>query len=84
MQTDVEPADEVKQFVTDIAGSRPANRPQIEADLIDRTNHSHGIIDSQDAVGGYPQYPPTSRPLDLDEGNLFDQFKQRRQVVEQG
>ena len=85
LQTDVVSADDVRQFVTDIAGSRPANRPQIEADLIDNLrNHRSGIIDSQDAVGGYPQYSPTSRPLDLHDGGLLDQLRQRRQAVEQG
>lgn len=84
LQTDVRPADDVRQFVTDIAGSRPANRPQMEANLISNLpNRRHDIIDSQDAVGGYPQYSPTSRPLDLKEERLLDQLQQRRRIVEQ-
>ena len=83
LQTDVVPADEVRQFVTTIAGSRPANRPQVEADLIDnRLTPGHGIIDSQDAVGGYPSYSPTRRPLNLEKGKLLDQLRQHRRVVE--
>lgn len=83
LQTDVAPAADVRQLVTDVAGSRPANRPQIEADLINnRLNRRHSIIDSQDAVGGYPQYSPTRRPLDLREEGLLDQLQQYRQAVE--
>jgi len=85
LQTDVVPADDVRQLVTDIAGSRPANRPQIEADLLtNRLNSSHGIIDSQDAVGGYPRYAATSRPLNLEKTGLLDQLRQHRQAVERG
>ncbi|WP_324662684.1 hypothetical protein [Haloarcula sediminis] len=85
LQTDVVPADDVRQFVTATAGSRPANRPQTEADLIaNLSNHRHGIIDSQDAVGGYPQYSPTSRPLDIPERGLLNRFRQRRRMVERG
>ncbi|WP_262177398.1 hypothetical protein [Haloarcula laminariae] len=85
LQTDVVPSEDVRQFVTNTAGSRPANRPQIEADLVDnRLNRRHGIIDSQDAVGGYPGYSPTRRPLDLQGGGLLAKLRQRRQVVEGG
>lgn len=85
LQTDLVPADDVRQFVTATAGSRPANRPQIEADFIDRLlARRHGIIDSQDAVGGYPQYAPTSRPLDLRGGELLPQVRSRRRTVERG
>lgn len=85
LQTDVVPAEDVRQLVTGIAGSRPANRPQIEADLIDnRLNRRHGIIDSQDAVGGYPRYSATNRPLDLQGRGLLDQVQQHRRLVERG
>lgn len=84
LQTDIVPADDVRQFVTATAGSRPASRPQIEAAFIDELTNRHGIIDSQDAVGGYPQYSSTSRPLDLRDGALLPQFHSRRRMVERG
>ncbi|MFP6583636.1 MAG: right-handed parallel beta-helix repeat-containing protein [Candidatus Hydrogenedentota bacterium] len=56
------------EWVLQNVGARPGDRDPIDARIVatvrDRTG---GIIDSQDDVGGYPSYSPTTRRLRVPE-----------------
>lgn len=60
------PSEQTEAYVLRNAGSRPRDRNSIDlrilADYAARTSH---VIDSQDEVGGYPETPPTHRPLEV-------------------
>ncbi|WP_198144056.1 right-handed parallel beta-helix repeat-containing protein [Gilvimarinus agarilyticus] len=48
------------------AGSRPWERDQVDQRIVDSVRRKTGrIIDSQDEVGGYPDYPAVRRPLEV-------------------
>ncbi|BFM19521.1 right-handed parallel beta-helix repeat-containing protein [Gilvimarinus japonicus] len=56
----------VYEHVLNNAGSRPWERDLVDQRIIDSVRNKTGrIIDSQDAVGGYPDYKPTYRALDV-------------------
>ncbi len=85
LENDVVPASEVKEHVLYMVGPRPADRPPYEQDLInERLQEPHGLIDSQDDVGGYPDYEPTSHSLDIPQTGVLDWLQQHRQQVEEG
>ncbi len=65
------PSGEVENYIINNAGARPKERDIIDEriiqDLIDRKGK---IIDSQDEVGGYPNYKTAYRKLEIPENNM--------------
>lgn len=58
-------ASELKSHVLQTAGARPWDRDRVDLRIIASVIEGVGrIIDSQDDVGGYPNYMPTKRRLD--------------------
>ena len=57
------------------AGARPADRDPVDQRIINSVIERGGsIIDSQDDVGGYPDYEPAYRKLDIPENNNIDEW----------
>jgi len=75
----------VPEFVLGMAGSRPADRPPVEQALIDdRVGDDSGeLIDSQDEVGGYPDYTKTTRTLSIPDNGLLEWIAGYTAAVEQ-
>ena len=58
------PASKVKEYVLNNAGMRPWDRDPIDKRIIADIRADKGkIIDSQDEVGGYPNYKETRHDL---------------------
>ena len=52
-------------------GARPWDRDPIDARIVDSVGQYTGrIIDSEQDVGGYPVFEPTSAPFNADEWDL--------------
>ena len=65
------PSAQVQDAVIVKAGATPWNRDPIDRRIVADVIEGRGqIIDSQDQVGGYPQYPMTRRPFVEAEWNL--------------
>jgi len=65
------PSTQVQDAVIASAGATPWNRDPIDRRIVADVVEGRGqIIDSQDQVGGYPQYPMTRRPFVESEWNL--------------
>lgn len=65
------PASEVKAFVAKNAGARPWNRDAIDERIVrEALSRTGKIIDSETAVGGYPEMSETRAPFNPDEWNL--------------
>ena len=65
------PSAQVQDAVIANAGATPWNRDPIDRRIVADVIEGRGeIIDSQDEVGGYPQYPPTRRAFVEAEWNL--------------
>jgi len=65
------PSAQVQDAVVAKAGATPWNRDPIDRRIVADVIEGRGqIIDSQDQVGGYPQYPMTRRPFVKAEWNL--------------
>ena len=65
----------VPAWVTAHAGAMPWSRDAIDQRLIDQARNNNGsFIDSQNEVGGYPEYEPVTRPVSVpaDQGELAD------------
>ncbi|MFB6136737.1 MAG: pectate lyase [Halobacteriaceae archaeon] len=59
------PSEEVAATVFSAAGARPARRTFHDQRVVDEARNEEGtLIDSQSAVGGYPDLEATERPLD--------------------
>lgn len=76
--------DKVRDRVTTHAGPRPAERPPVEADLINNrlSGSNAGFIDSQDEVGGYPDYGTSERTLDPPSSGVIEWVQGYRDDVE--
>jgi hypothetical protein len=60
------PAGEVPQHVLTHAGATPWNRDAVDRRIIKEVRHNRSsFIDSQEEVGGYPDYEPVRRELDV-------------------
>jgi len=60
------PAAKVIAYVTTHAGARPKDRDRVDNRIISDFRQGKGrIIDSQNQVGGYPDYKPTYRKLKI-------------------
>jgi len=65
------PSASVLESVLAHAGARPKDRDAVDARIVtDVTAGSGAIIDSQNAVGGYPVAEPTERRLEVPSENL--------------
>ncbi len=65
------PSAQVQDSVIEKAGATPWNRDPIDRRIVADVVEGRGeIIDSQDQVGGYPQYAQTRRPFVEAEWNL--------------
>ncbi len=82
LEEDVVPASEVKEFVLERTGPRPARRPEIEQGIISRLTDDYGLVDSQDDVGGYPSYSKQTRKLDVPNTGLLDWVRGYKRDVE--
>jgi hypothetical protein len=66
---EVMPAHESLYEALRTVGPRPGDRDPNAARLVRTVADGNGeVIDSQDEVGGYPDYAPTQRPLTVPEG----------------
>jgi pectate lyase len=66
-------ARDVETWIFMNVGARPWDRDKHDVRLLSDTAEGRGkIIDSQDEVGGYPDYPATYRAFDPSLWNLFD------------
>lgn len=60
------PSAAVEAYVLRHAGARPRERDAVDARIVREIRDRQGrIIDSQDAVGGYPKVEPVRRPLEI-------------------
>lgn len=77
---------EVPNWTKTNAGMRPANRPRVDADLVENRvgNGQGGSVDSQSEVGGYPNYGSTSRSLDVPSTGLLSWIQGFTEEVELG
>jgi len=67
------PATEVQDAVIRSAGARPWDRDAVDARIVANVVEGRGgVIDSEQAVGGYPQYAETRAPFDPAAWNLHD------------
>ena len=65
------PLKEVEKYVLSHAGARPKDRDEIDKRIIqDFMDREGQIIDSQEDVGGYPDYKSTYRKLEIPENDL--------------
>ena len=78
----VNPADHVVQQIIKNVGARPAQRAPVDQRIInDFINQEGKIIDSQEEVGGYPNYKPAYRPLNIPEKKLSEWLEKMEQDV---
>ena len=69
----VMPAVEVQDSVIRNAGARPWDRDAVDARIVANVIEGRGgVIDSEQAVGGYPVHPETRAPFDPAAWNLED------------
>ena len=62
------PADEVTGHVLTNAGATPWDRDEIDRRIIEDVRRNQGsFVDSQEEVGGYPDYEPVRRELNVPE-----------------
>jgi pectate lyase len=58
------PAADVAEFIRENVGARPWDRDAIDTRIVEQALSGQGaIIDSEQAVGGYPNHAPTSAPF---------------------
>lgn len=77
------PLKEVPDYVTLHAGARPKDRDAIDKRIIaDFVNRKGKLINSQDEVGGYPQYKPTHRMLTVPKTDIDKWLAQYTAEVE--
>jgi hypothetical protein len=65
------PSKDVIEYIVNNAGARPKDRDDVDERIVRQfLNREGGIIDSQDEVGGYPDTAPSTRKLEVPEGNI--------------
>ncbi len=63
---EAKPASSVEDWVLAHAGARPRERDAVDQRIVASVRERSGrLIDSQNAVGGYPAPPASERPLDI-------------------
>lgn len=64
---------DLKEWILDNSGARPWNRDEVDLRIVEEVKQStNRIIDSEDAVGGYPKVEPTYRKFDPKDWDLDD------------
>jgi pectate lyase len=77
------PASEVQKSVLMNAGARPWDRDYDDVRLLADVAEGRGtIIDSEQAIHGYPKQKPTSRPFNPTDWNLGDMTPKRPEVLD--
>lgn len=77
------PTEKVVDYVLENAGARPADRDPIDHRIIRTVYGGRGkIIDSQEEVGGYPNYESTYRALEIPAENIEEWIQSFTQAVE--
>jgi len=75
--------DNVADYILTHAGARPADRDPIDQRIIDSVKKKQGrIIDSQNEVGGYPDYAPVYRKLEIPKENIQEWLDKMVREVE--
>ncbi|WP_247004261.1 pectate lyase family protein [Halosolutus gelatinilyticus] len=77
------PGRQAYETVLSGAGARPADRTYHDVRIVENVREGTGaIIDSQEAVGGYPELPATSHSLDVPDDDLGEWLWQWTRAVE--
>ena len=77
------PAVEVQKSVLMNVGARPWDRDYDDVRLLADVAEGRGtIIDSEQALHGYPSPKPTARPFNEADWNLFDMTPRRPEVLD--
>ena len=77
------PANNVIDHVLEHAGARPKDRDDVDKRIIKDFWEKKGrIIDSQEDVGGYPDYKPTKRRLEIPDGHVQDWLNKMASEIE--
>lgn len=75
--------DDVFGAATNTAGAQPAQRTSYDATVVHQTRAREGeVIDHQEEVGGYPDYGPVTRSLDVPTENFGEWLAQYTRSVE--
>lgn len=79
-------SEDVPTWVMNRAGARPARRAPVESEFINNRvgGGQGGSVDSQNDVGGYPNYDPTTRTLDVPSTGLLEWLRGFTSDVETG
>lgn len=76
-------SDEVSDYVLSTAGACPAERDPVDKRIVKTVMEKTGrIIDSQEEVGGYPEFEPVYRELQVPENNIGDWLEDFSRKVE--
>jgi hypothetical protein len=79
------PADCTPALILRTVGARPAQRDPIDLRIVqDSLAGKSRIIDSQDDVGGYPDYKPVTRKLDVPKENRSEWLEKLAAELETG
>jgi len=80
---DTTAAADMPQFIRQVCGMRPESRPPADQRFFtDRFDGTFtGTIDSQEEVGGYPDYETTTRTLQVPETSIFEWVRKYTNAV---
>lgn len=79
------PSELVEDFVLRNAGARPWDRDKHDVRVLADAAEGRGeIIDSQEDVGGYPEFKPTQQSFNPDDWNLDTMTPRRAEVLDSG
>lgn len=82
---DILPADHVEDFVLRTAGARPWDRDVNDVRVLaDAAEGRGGIIDSQNEVGGYPEFEETRLPFNADDWDLSTMSPKTSDALDNG
>jgi|APSaa5957512622_1039677.scaffolds.fasta_scaffold05251_2 hypothetical protein len=70
-------SDVLDALLADVGATRPS-RDAVDARIVTQVKERSGrVIDSQEEVGGWPQYPPGTPPVDSDGDGMPDAWEKR-------
>lgn len=83
LSEDAVPSSELRGWIVGNCGMRPTSRPAVDAALINnRLENADGLVDSQDDVGGYPDYDSTTRALEIPSSDIVEWVYGHKEAVE--